>query len=66
SATAEAPPTTIHPNHDLRTATSTLLRHGLSALPCVDADGQYVGLVTQAGIAEFLAWRTERMREQHA
>jgi osmoprotectant transport system ATP-binding protein len=40
---------------DLRTAVSTMFRHDVSWLACVDDDGVFKGYVTLRGITHLLA-----------
>jgi len=51
----ETLPTTIRPHEDLRTAVSTMFRHDVSWLACVDEDGMYVGYVTLRGFTRLLS-----------
>ena len=51
----ESLPTTIQPHEDLRTAVSTMFRHDVSWLACVDGDGMFVGYVTLRGITRMLS-----------
>lgn len=48
-------PTTIGPDEDLRTATSTMFRHNVSWLACVDAEGRFLGYVTMRNITRMLS-----------
>jgi osmoprotectant transport system ATP-binding protein len=52
-------PTTIRLSEDLRTAVSTMFRHDVAWLACVDDDGLFKGYVTLRGITQLLA-RTYR------
>jgi osmoprotectant transport system ATP-binding protein len=51
----EALPTTVRPNENLRTAVSTMFRHDISWLACVDEDGMFKGYVTLRGVRSLLA-----------
>jgi osmoprotectant transport system ATP-binding protein len=51
----EGLPTTIGLGEDLRTAVSTMFRHDVSWLACVDDDGLFQGYVTLRGITHLLA-----------
>jgi len=51
----EALPTTIRPDENLRTAVSTMFRHDMSWLACVDGDGMFKGYVTLRGVRSLLA-----------
>ena len=51
----ETLPTTIRPHEDLRTAVSTMFRHDVSWLACVDEDGMFVGYVTLRGMTRLLS-----------
>lgn len=42
--------TKAHLDEDLRSALSSMFRHGISWLACVDADGLFHGCITQSGI----------------
>jgi CBS domain-containing protein len=44
----------IYPEDDLRAAASSMLEHGLTALPCIDRRGKFAGYVTTGGIARAL------------
>jgi osmoprotectant transport system ATP-binding protein len=44
----------VRPDDDLRAAVTSMLAHGSSTVPCVDAEGRLVGNVTHAGIARAL------------
>ena len=48
-------PTTINLNENLRTAVSTMFRHDVSWLACVDDEGLFKGYVTLRGITHLLA-----------
>ncbi|WP_421709685.1 ABC transporter ATP-binding protein [Algihabitans sp.] len=48
-------PKTIVENDDLRAAVSTMFAGDIPLLPCVDADGIYVGLLSQSAISNILA-----------
>jgi osmoprotectant transport system ATP-binding protein len=48
-------PTTINLGENLRTAVSTMFRHDVSWLACVDDDGMFRGYVTLRGITHLLA-----------
>ena len=48
-------PTTIRASENLRTAVSTMFRHDMTWLACVDEDGVYIGYVTLRGITQLLA-----------
>ncbi len=43
-------PTKAHIDEDLRSAVSSMFRHGISWLACVDSDGLFYGCITQRGI----------------
>lgn len=47
-------PATADVNEDLRSAVSTMFRHDVTWLACVDTDGFYKGYVTQRGITHLL------------
>jgi osmoprotectant transport system ATP-binding protein len=47
--------TTIRATENLRTAVSTMFRHDVTWLACVDDDGMYIGYVTLRGITQLLA-----------
>ncbi len=51
----EGLPTTIDLSENLRTAVSTMFRHDVSWLACVDDDGIFKGYVTLRGITHLLA-----------
>ncbi len=51
----ESLPTTIDLGENLRTAVSTMFRHDVSWLACVDGDGLFCGYVTLRGITHLLA-----------
>jgi len=51
----ESLPTTIKLSENLRTAVSTMFRHDVMWLACVDDDGRFVGYVTLRGITHLLA-----------
>ncbi|HVW92705.1 MAG TPA: ABC transporter ATP-binding protein [Devosia sp.] len=51
----EALPTTIRPNENLRTAVSTMFRHDMSWLACVDENGVFKGYVTLRSVRSLLA-----------
>jgi osmoprotectant transport system ATP-binding protein len=51
----ESLPTTIRATENLRTAASTMFRHDMTWLACVDEDGVYIGYVTLRGITQLLA-----------
>ena len=51
----ETLPTTSRPHEDLRTAVSTMFRHDVSWLACVDDDGMFVGYVTLRGMTRLLS-----------
>lgn len=51
----EALPTTIRPDENLRTAVSTMFRHDVTWLACVDADGMFQGYVTMRAITRLLS-----------
>jgi osmoprotectant transport system ATP-binding protein len=51
----ESLPTTIRASENLRTAVSTMFRHDVTWLACVDGDGIYIGYVTLRGITQLLA-----------
>ncbi|HWJ89396.1 MAG TPA: ABC transporter ATP-binding protein [Pelagibacterium sp.] len=48
-------PTTVKPDEDLRTAVSTMFRHNVSWLACIDKDGTFVGYVTLRSITGLLS-----------
>ncbi|MCP4328775.1 MAG: CBS domain-containing protein, partial [Alphaproteobacteria bacterium] len=50
----ETLPTTINVNEDLRTAVSTMFRHDVAWLACVDYDRIFKGYVTLRGITHLL------------
>ncbi len=50
----EALPTTIDVKENLRTAVSTMFRHDVTWLACVDDDGHYKGYVSLRGITHLL------------
>jgi osmoprotectant transport system ATP-binding protein len=51
----EGLPTTIGLSENLRTAVSTMFRHDVSWLACVDDDGMFKGYVTLRGITHILS-----------
>ena len=51
----EGLPTTIGLGENLRTAVSTMFRHDVSWLACVDDDGMFQGYVTLRGVTHLLA-----------
>jgi osmoprotectant transport system ATP-binding protein len=51
----EALPTTVKPDENLRTAVSTMFRHDVTWLACVDSDGMFKGYVTLRGITHLLS-----------
>ena len=51
----ESLPTTIGLGENLRTAVSTMFRHDVSWLACVDGDGIYRGYITLRAITQLLA-----------
>jgi osmoprotectant transport system ATP-binding protein len=51
----ESLPTTIGLSENLRTAVSTMFRHDMSWLACVDDDGMFKGYVTLRGITHILS-----------
>jgi osmoprotectant transport system ATP-binding protein len=53
-------PDPVHPGDDLHAAASSMLALGLTALPCIDQGGRFVGYVTPGGIARALNRRGER------
>ena len=44
----------VCPEDDLRVAASSMLEHGLTAVPCIDRSGRLAGYVTTSGIARAL------------
>jgi osmoprotectant transport system ATP-binding protein len=51
----ESLPTTIRADENLRTAVSTMFRHDVSWLACVDEDGVFQGYVALRGVTHLLA-----------
>jgi osmoprotectant transport system ATP-binding protein len=51
----ETLPTTVTPDENLRTAVSTMFRHDVTWLACVDGDGMFKGYVTLRGITRMLS-----------
>ncbi len=61
-------PVTVAPDDDLRTAVSQMFTHDVTWLACVDADGRFIGYVTQRGITHLLGetYRAAAAAEQRA
>jgi osmoprotectant transport system ATP-binding protein len=53
-------PDPVHPGDDLHAAASSMLALGLTALPCSDQGGRFLGYVTPGGIARALNRRGVR------
>lgn len=51
----ETLPTTVRSDENLRTAVSTMFRHDVSWLACVDDDGMFIGYVTLRSITRLLS-----------
>jgi osmoprotectant transport system ATP-binding protein len=51
----EVLPTTVKPGENLRTAVSTMFRHDVSWLACIDDDGMFKGYVTLRSITRLLS-----------
>ena len=47
-------PATADIDEDLRSAVSTMFRHDVTWIACVDGDGFYKGYITQRGITHLL------------